>query len=298
LIIKDFFSTQDSHKKLKINLLCFKKTYLAACFVALAYVAVGQSPLDDTLRLEFQFEATMPALQGAEADPIGQVYVYNALGTIEKYNPSGQRLASFSTREYGPIRYLDASNPLKLLVWYGDFRTVLLLDRNLTQLGGPLRLLDVGLPDVRTVGMAADGNLWVYDEVAFLLKKINPEGQQLLESQVLSTETTTGLRFTCIRDDGRYVLAADSNAGLFLFDVYGQFLRKIDQRGIDRFAIVTDFFVWMEANQALRAHAFQDLAITDLTNPLPTALRRPEVRWAVSSTRVLAQMGDTLRVYR
>ena len=169
---------------------------------------------------------TVLQLTDFTTDPLGNVYVLSEKEVIVKYDGTGKKRTRFSQNRLGAASAVFAGNALKLLVWYPDFRTVLLLDRSLTQLGGPLNLIEAGYPEVRTIGLSADGNIWLYDEVAFKLKKITPSGEPILESPQLNSLFEGRLNFQQIMDDGVYVVAADSTLGFFVFDIFGQFQRR------------------------------------------------------------------------
>lgn len=194
----------------------------------------------DTLRqvLALPVEARL-----ATGDNLGQVYVVTNANALVKYAPDGRLLARYTNNRLGAISAVDASNPLKILVWFADFRTAVLLDRSLTPLG-ELNLISAGFPEVRTVASSADGNLWLYDEIAFKLRKISPDGAQLFESQDLSQLLPERLNITCLRDDGARLLAADPVQGLISFDTYGQFLRVIPFTGIYDFQWLGESVVW------------------------------------------------------
>lgn len=164
----------------------------------------------------------------AAADHLGNIYLICSDNQIEKYNGAGVLLTRFSNNQLGRAAALDVSNPLKSLVWYADFRTAVFLDRSLTPLG-TLNLIDAGYPEVRTLCMARDGNLWIYDEVNFKLRKIQPDGSQLYESQALNMLLPDRMNITLLQDDGNRVYAIDPALGMLLFDVYGQFqkLRRL-----------------------------------------------------------------------
>ena len=106
-------------------------------------------------------------------DNLGNVYLLTLHNTLEKYDAEGHRLARYSNNRLGPVTSIDAANPLKVLVWYADFRTAVFLDRSLTELG-TLSLDAAGFSVVRSVAMSFDGNLWAYDEALFKLKKNKP----------------------------------------------------------------------------------------------------------------------------
>lgn len=164
------------------------------------------------------------AARYAAADHLGNTYVVTESNVLEKYAPDGRFLVRYSSNRLGQIAWLDVSNPLKVLVWYADFRSALLLDRNLTILG-EINLISLGYPDVRTVAAASDGNLWLYDEVNFRLLKIAPEGEKRAESQSLNLLDYTPRQPTALREQDNRVWLTDAVAGLGVFDAFGQFER-------------------------------------------------------------------------
>ena len=160
----------------------------------------------------------------ATADNLSNIYLITADNAVEKYAADGRLLARYTNKRPGQAASIDVSNPLKVLVWYPDFRMAVFLDRSLTALG-ELNLISIGYPEVRSVAAAQDGNLWIYDEVRFRLLKITPEGEKRFESQDLSLLEPTPRSVSCIRENNDHVYLADSTQGVFVFDVFGQFDR-------------------------------------------------------------------------
>lgn len=180
----------------------------------------------------------------ATSDNLGQVYLVTTGNALEKYAPDGRLLTRYTNNRLGNIHSVDVSNPLKVLVWFADFRTVVFLDRSLTPLG-ELNLISAGFPEVRTVASAADGNIWLYDEIAFQLRKLNPDGTQLFESQPLNLLLPGRQQITCLRDDGQGVFASDPEQGLFHFDAYAQLVRTLPLKGINTFQLTREGLVYL-----------------------------------------------------
>ncbi len=186
-----------------------------------------------------QFTRSLPVSpRFATVDNLSNIYLVSAENIIEKYDSTGRFLTRYSNNRLGRPTLLDVTNPLKLLVWYADFRTVILLDRSLTVLG-ELDLIRAGFPDVRLVAAAPDGNLWGYDEVNFRLLKLASDGTKLAESQALNLLEFTPRQTACIRVTDSYVFVADPEAGIGIFDVFGQFNRVFKP-----LHPVRDFVVW------------------------------------------------------
>jgi len=221
-----------------------------AVFLCLAYNQTS-AQVPDTLRLL----QTLPVKAVfAATDNLSNVYLITPENAIEKYAPDGRRLARYSNNRLGQAARLDVSNPLKVLVWYADFRTALFLDRSLTELGN-LNLITAGYPEVRAVASAQDGNLWLYDEVNFRLVKITPEGEKRYESQSMNLSEATPNRPTCLREGNARVLLADSTQGVFVFDLFAQFDRLLaPQHPVTDFQVVDNQLHYLAEGNIIAEH--------------------------------------------
>ena len=171
------------------------------------------------------------------ADNLGNLYILTADNALEKYDAAGHRLARYSNNRLGQATSIDAANPLKLLVWYADFRTAVFLDRSLTELG-MLSLDAVGFSVVRSVAMSFDGNLWAYDEALFKLKKIGPDGMVLFETPALNQLVATPPTADMLKEIGNQVYLADQRQGMFVFDQYAALITTWnDRQGKDFYAV-------------------------------------------------------------
>ena len=251
----------------------------------------AQAPAD-TFRLAL---AIPVQARFATADNLGQVYLITPQNAVEKYAPDGRLLTRYSNNRLGAAAWIDVTNPLKVVIWYADFRTAVFLDRSLTVLG-ELNLISAGFPEVRVVASAQDGNLWLYDEVDFQLRKVTPAGETLFESQSLNLVQPGRVQITCLRDDGNGVLAADPEAGVLQFDVYGQFQKILPWKGITFFTVEQYQLTYLTTDtlhiQHLRAFESRDL-------PLPAALRQGQgTVWLAPGRQLLAVKPEGLEVWR
>lgn len=269
-------------------------------FLVIGLLWAGALTAQDTLRWARQ-SALPPLAQAtltAAGDALGQVYLLDAQNAVEKYAAHDRRrLSRYTNNRLGRATALDATNPLKLLVWYADFRTVVLLDRSLTPLGAELSLIQAGFPEVRTVATAADGNLWLYDEVAFKLRKIRPDGTPIFESQDLNLLFPTRLQLTCLRDDGNRLVAADSTLGLLVFDNYAQFQKQISVRGVGDFLLENGVTRWLD--NAGNLHALQiDFPAVEQKWALPDGPRQAAQRWLLPGGSVAIRRDNLLEIWQ
>jgi len=230
----------------------------------------------------------------ATADHLSNIYLIAADNSIEKYDSTGLRVARFTNNRLGQAASLDVTNPLKILVWFADFQTVVTLDRTLNEMG-QLNLIDAGLPAVRCVAMAQDGNIWVYDDAGFRLLKISTSGIILLESQPMNMVFPKRMAATCIRDNGEMVFISDPEQGISAFDQYGFLLRTYPDLKTNRFEALQNWLVFLDKDFLRFEHLnrFQALKIT-----LPASARAAGANVWASGTHVFVQHGDDLEVYQ
>ena len=63
-------------------------------------------------------------------DNLGNIYILNRDNQLKKINLQGDSMGVFNdVRQYGKISYIDATNPLKILLFYKDYGNVVALDR-------------------------------------------------------------------------------------------------------------------------------------------------------------------------
>src|SRR6185436_12076651 len=63
-------------------------------------------------------------------DNLDNIYVLNSHNQVKKYNAAGDSVAIYNdVRKFGQASLIDVSNPLKVLLYYKDFATVVMLDR-------------------------------------------------------------------------------------------------------------------------------------------------------------------------
>lgn len=242
----------------------------------------------------FRLALTLPVQASfATTDNLGFIYLVTRQNAIEKYSPDGRLLTRYTNNRLGVAASLDVTNPLKVLVWYADFRTVVFLDRSLTILG-ELNLSAAGFPEVRAIAAAQDGNLWFYDEIRFHLRKISPEGAELLESQALNQLLDSRLQISCLRDNGNEVLAADTAAGLLWFDIYGQFQKLAPRKNIASFQLEQDRLIYPEGGFL---HIERLQAPVARTLPLPTPAGTGTAPFWTAPRRIFIQNGEALEVW-
>lgn len=163
-----------------------------------------------------------------ETDNLGNYYLVTPANQIIKLNNNFDSVASFSNNKpLGNITSIDVSNPLKILVFYKGFSTIVVLDRFLATIN-TINLQKLNMFDVSVVTSSYDNNIWLFDEIENKIKKIDNDGKLLTETVDFRLLFDYDKSFTSqfVKDfEGKLYIYSKQN-GLFIFDYYGSFIRR------------------------------------------------------------------------
>ena len=129
-------------------------------------------------------------------------------------------------KRYGKLSEIIASNPLRTILYYKNFRTVLVLDRLLNDVN-TIDLRKLNIFQVRAVAPAYDNSIWVFDEQDSKLKKVGEDGRLLNETADLRLVLDEAPLPEKIFDQNGFVYLYDPLKGIFIFDYYGALKNKI-----------------------------------------------------------------------
>ncbi len=166
------------------------------------------------------------------ADNLGNLYVLTPAGLLIKFNDKGDSLNVFNdVRRYGTVYAMDVTNPMKLLLYYKNFSTIVMLDRYLNRVN-TIDLRKTGIFQAKAVGLSYDNNIWIFDEQSAKLKKIDENGRLLMETADLRQVLDIMPSPVKITDRDGFVYMYDAANGLYIFDYYGTLKNTIALTGI------------------------------------------------------------------
>lgn len=160
-------------------------------------------------------------------DEIGNLFALTTSGQLKKYNGNLDSMGSFNdVRRYGKLHSISANNPLRSLLFFKDYRTILVLDR-MMQVINKIDLRKAQIFQVQAISQSYDNMIWVFDEQESKIKKINDEGKVLFESVDFRLTFSENITPSIIFDLGGYLYLYDEKNGLFIFDYYGALKNRI-----------------------------------------------------------------------
>lgn len=199
-----------------------KKFLLTAIIAMLSICSIAQT---DT---SFRFiKAIKGDIAAFTIDNLDNIYLLSSTNQVKKLNANGDSVAVYNNvKRYGQATLIDVSNPLKVLLYYRDFATIVMLDRFLNEVN-TIDLRKQNILQARAIGQSYDNKVWVYDELDNKLKKVDEEGKLLQETPDFRQLFNAAPSPQKIFDQDRYVYLYDSAQAVFVFDYYGTLKNKI-----------------------------------------------------------------------
>ena len=226
-------------------------------------------------------------------DNLDNIYLVNSTGQVKKLNANGDSLAVYNdVKKYGKVSMIDASNPMKLLLYYEDFSTIVALDR-IMNVRGTIDLRKHKILRVKAIGLAYDNNIWIYDEVDNKLKRIDDDGRVVTETsdfRLLFNDPPSPQR---IFDHDGFVYLYDTIRGIFVFDYYGTLKNKIPITGWNNVKVLNKY-IFGTKNDILQRY--------EINTFITREQKLPETFFAVSSLnftnkRLYALRNNALEIY-
>jgi hypothetical protein len=154
-------------------------------------------------------------------DNTGNIYTLSRSNLLKKLSPSGDSIGVYNAvTRFGDISLIDVTNPLKILLYYKDFATIVEADRFLNILN-TIDLRSLGIFQVKTIGLAYDNNIWLFDELDAQLKRIADDGTLINQTTDFRQLFDTIPDPSVIIDQTEFVYLYDTARGVYAFDHYG-----------------------------------------------------------------------------
>jgi len=263
-------------------------------------IAQTTSPPKDDLALPSSQDANYQLLQTIPinctyltTDNLQNIYAATEQGQILKFDKKGNKQFEYSNNRLGQVGKIAIKNPLNILVYYPDLAVIIILDRTLSVIK-ELNLYDLDIIAPKGIALANDNNIWVYDEITAVLKKISPEGTTLFESRNLNQLLQKQLNPSFLQEKNNEVYLSDKENGLFIFDAFGQLKQTIPIKGIDQFQVLDQqIIIWKKG----QAYLLDATILEAISLPLPTT-RKAIKMMTINGNLVYVALADKIAVYQ
>jgi hypothetical protein len=199
-------------------------------------------------------------------DNLDNIYLLTETNQLKKVNSNGDSLAVFNDiKRFGAVSQIDVTNPLKILLYYKNFATIVVLDRFLNQ-RNIINLRKQNIFSVNSIATSYDNSIWLYDEQEYKLKKVDDDGRVVLESNDLRMTFDTVPSAIQLTERNNFIYLYDTAKGFYSFDYYFSFKNRLPFLHWDNTA-VSDKILYGFSNNTLFSYHLQTLNLKKYTLP-------------------------------
>jgi len=200
-----------------------------------------------------------------DVDILGNIYVVHEAELL-KYDDKLKQQATYINLSLGEIDMIDASDAMNLLVFYKDFAKLVFLDNTLSVKKSAIDLGELGFPNASLACLSYNNGFWIFDPVNQELVRIT----QFLEvgersgnlNQIINTELEPDQLF----ESGSKVYLKDYDEGIFVFDRYGGYLKRLPFFNLDDLQIGNTSALIMLRNDTTFTYNTQTLVLDTFIN--------------------------------
>lgn len=207
----------------------FKKIYILICsvFFCSSFLQKEESPRL-IIKMKFDFFTS---------DNIGNIYTVKEDELI-KYLPNGKFFARYSNLKLGSITTVDATNPLKIVLYYRDFQQILFLDNQLSLNSEVVSLEKLGYEQTDLVCASVNNSFWIYNKQNNELNRFNEESKKITSTGNLKQVLQRELNPNFMLEHNGYLYLNSPETGIYVFDVFGAFSKIISIKDLRQFQVV------------------------------------------------------------
>ncbi|MGZ4061248.1 MAG: hypothetical protein ACXVPU_19610, partial [Bacteroidia bacterium] len=182
------------------------------------------------------------------SDNQGNTYAVKG-NELTKYDKTGKLLYKYSDKNFGNISFVDASNMLRILVFYKDFLQVVLLDNTLSITGDPINLETIGFQQTQLVSSSHNNGFWLYDQQNFELIRFDQNLTKTQQTGNLTAVLNIDLQPDFLLEYDNKVYLNNPSTGILIFDVYGTYYKTVPVKNAACIQPIGDWIYYMEKDK-------------------------------------------------
>ena len=223
--------------------------FLLLFIIDLPFYSISQ----DRNKISFKYIKSKELIVNADffsTDNLGQLYLIKG-DQLFKYDKNGSLLFTYSNKVLGQITYLDASNPLRLLLYYRDFGQIEFLDDALSLIGSQINLEEKMMGQSTLACTSTNDEMWIYNPLDFRLIRVNQNMQISYESININQLSGLNILPNFMIEYNNWLYLNDPNFGVLVFDLFGTYSKTIPIKGLSSFKIENQQLVYFKEGKLI-----------------------------------------------
>ena len=183
-----------------------------------------------------------------------QCNVYVIKGNeLTKFDKTGKLLYKYSNNNFGNITFVDASNMLKIVVFYRNYLQAVFLDNTLSLNGEPISFEKLGFVQTQLICSSHNSGMWIYDQQNLQLLRLDQNFQITQQTGNLAALLSITIQPDQLMEYDNKVYLNNPATGILVFDIYGTYYKTIPAKHVKQFQPIGDW-VYYNADTTIKAY--------------------------------------------
>ncbi|GAB4457602.1 MAG: hypothetical protein Fur0028_12080 [Bacteroidales bacterium] len=154
------------------------------------------------------------------SDIFDKVYI-TSKSDLYQINAEGDVLNTYSNRNLGEITFVDATNPMRILLFYVNFNQLVFINNKLSPISEPVSLDDLGFTSVGIACSSSQNGFWIFDTRNSQPVLISSTLQVVYKGTKIQLPDTLSPFPIYMGEQGKKIFLAFQNMGVYIFDQTG-----------------------------------------------------------------------------
>lgn len=186
-------------------------------------------------------------------DHMGNIYLVNE-SELLKYLPSGQYYNRYSNLKLGTISSLDATNSLRLLLFYKDYQQIVFLDNQLSVKNQAVSLEEMGYEQTELVCQSANNGFWIFNKANNEVLRFDEDLKRLVATGNLKQILQREMNPNFMTEHNGYLFLNCPESGIYIFDMFGTFNKVIALKNLSHFQVNEGLIYYVRQNKVFSYH--------------------------------------------
>lgn len=209
-------------------------------FILLLNVLTAQYQLVKKIQVKGAMQVT--------TDPTGNAYL--SFGNeIWMFNRSDSLYRKYSNIKLGEIAHIDATNPMKILLYYKDQGKIQFLDNNISEFMQPVVLENYDMGQATIACSSYDNGFWIYNPSTFSLIRFDQYFKVSTTisniNQILQVDELNPIM---AQEFSNRIYLSDPILGVIIFDVFGGYYKTIPIINVKNFQVIENKLIYLHEN--------------------------------------------------
>ncbi len=223
-------------------------------------------------------------------DNQSNIYVVKA-NELTKLDKTGKLLYKYSTNNFGNITFVDASNMLKIVVFYRNYLQAVFLDNTLSLNGEPISFEKLGFVQTQLVCSSHNSGMWIYDQQNLQLLRLDQNFATTQQTGNLAALLSITIQPDQLMEYDNKVYLNNPSTGILVFDIYGTYYKTIPAKNVKQFQPIGD---WVYYNKDTTIKAYNLKTADETTFEIPLSAFK---NFRLEINTLILQTQDSIQVY-